>query len=150
MKKLLLILLFIISITINAQERMSFLDISFSNSNKEFQEKLIENNFYYTGDYYYYGEFMGYIRILDFVPSCIKDEIYKLTLICTHQNLIMAIKDYELLRKELIYDNEFWDVSCCDCIIYPNGGEIILERLDKKVIITFIDKISEERTLIQK
>jgi len=129
---------------------MEFLGISFSNSNKDFQELLVENDFAYTGDYYYYGEFMGCIRLLDFIPSCIEDEIYKVKLICTHQNLELAVEDYYHLKRELTVGNLYWELGCCKTIIYLDGGEIQLERDNYKVTLIYIDKISEDRVVNQK
>ena len=150
MKKLLLIILLALSFNSVAQDRMEFLGISFSSSNKEFQEQLTEIGFEYTGDYYYVGEFMGYVRLVDFIPSCIEDEIYKLTLTCTHFNSEKAIKDYNRIKNELTYKNPYWDVSYCCCIVYLNSGEIDLTMENNKVIIEYIDKISEGRVLNQK
>jgi len=150
MKKLLLFALLVLSFNLIAQDRMEFLGIYFSNSSKEFQKQLEEIGFEYTGDYYYTGEFMGYIRLVDFIPSCIEDEIYKLTLTCTHFNSEKAIEDYNRIKNELTYKNSYWDVSYCYCIIYLNSGEIDLIIENNKVIIEFIDKISEERILKQK
>ena len=48
MKKLLLVILLALSFNLRSQERMNFLGISFSCSNKEFQEQLIEKGFNYT------------------------------------------------------------------------------------------------------
>lgn len=151
MKKLLLVILLALSFNLTAQEeRMEILGISFSSSNKDFQEQLKENGFEYTGNYYYYGEFMGCIRTLDFVPSCIEDEIYKVTLTCTHHNLELAVEDYYKLKRELTMENLYWDISYDKCIVYVKGGEIQLERLNYKVIIIYIDEISENRLIYQK
>lgn len=150
MKKLLLIALLVLSFSLRAQERMNFLGISFSCSNKEFQEELIEKGFNYTGNYYYSGEFMGYIRLLDFIPSCIEDEIYKVILTCTHTNLESAVEDFYRIKRELTTGKLYWEVGYDKCIVYINEGEIQLERIDYKVIITYIDQISENRVINQK
>lgn len=151
MKKLLTVILLFLSFNLIAQEeRMEFLGISFSSSNKEFQEKIVEKDFIYTGDYYYYGEFMGCIRLLDFIPSCIEDEIYKVKLICTHQNLNLAIEDYYHLKRELTMGNLYWELGCCKIIIYLNGGEVQVERDNYKITITYTDRISENRVIYQK
>jgi hypothetical protein len=150
MKKLLLIILLVLSFSLRAQERMNFLGISFSCSNKEFQEELVEKGFSYTGNYYYSGEFMGCIRLLDFIPSCIEDEIYQVILTCTHTSLELAVEDYYKLKRELTIGKLYWEVGYDKCIVYVDEGEIQLERTDYKVIITYIDKISENRVINQK
>lgn len=150
MKKLLTVILLFLSFNLIAQERMEFLGISFSSSNKEFQEKIIDEGFVYTGNYYYYGEFLGCIRLLDFIPSCIEDEIYKVILTCTHQNLNLAVEDYYHLKRELTMGNLYWELGCCKVIIYCDEGEIQLERDNYKITITYTDRISEDRVINQK
>lgn len=150
MKKLLLVILLALSFNLRSQERMNFLGISFSCSNKEFQEQLVEKGFNYTGNYYYSGEFMGCIRLVDFIPSCIEDEIYQVTLTCTHTSLELAVEDYYKLKRELTIGKLYWEVGYDKCIVYANEGEIQLERIDYKIIITYIDKISENRVINQK
>ena len=154
MKKLLLVILLALSFNLNAQEerqeRMEFLGISFSCNNKEFQEELVEKGFSYTGNYYYNGEFLGCIRLLDFIPSCIEDEIYKVILICTHHSLELAVEDYYKIKREITVGNLYWEVGYDKCIVYVKGGEIQLERQDYKVVVAYIDEVSEDRLIKQK